>query len=58
MALASTGTPFNARTAEDEILIPGGDRKAREFNIVVFPAPELPKIASSSPLFAMPQTEI
>lgn len=42
--------------ALDDILTPGGERNAREFKSVVFPAPDEPRIASNSPLLAMPHT--
>lgn len=44
--------------ALEDIFTPGGDLNASELSSVVLPAPELPKMAKSSPLLAMPHTEI
>lgn len=53
---APIGIPFKARIADCEIWTPHGDRNARAFSNVVFPAPELPRTANSSPEWATPVT--
>lgn len=47
--------PLKARSAFCDNWMPTGERNARAFNSVVFPAPELPITANISPEFAMPE---
>lgn len=48
--------PLNARSAVCDNCMPTGERNAKAFSNVVFPAPELPITARISPERAMPDT--
>lgn len=50
------GCPFRARVPV--AITPDGVRKVNEFSSVVFPAPEDPMIANSSPGYAAPFTRV